>query len=106
MTAESEQQLENDFIKQLSKNGYERVMIPDVDALMRNFRNQMNRLNAGNLATNDLTDTEFQRNLQTIEGKSVFESAEILRDKFVLERDDNSKIHDFGYKFKSKPTMD
>ena len=53
MTTQSEKQLENGLIKHLVQNGYERAMIPNVAALTKNFRNQMNRLNAENLNRKD-----------------------------------------------------
>lgn len=93
MTTKTELQLENELIEQLELNGYERVVISDIGALNLNFRNQMNRLNRDNLQGKSLSDKEFERLLRTIEGKSVFESAKILRDKHVLIRDDDSTIY-------------
>ena len=40
-----------------------------------------------------LTDKEFQRLLTMIDGKSIFESARILRDKLPLRRDDESEVY-------------
>ena len=93
MTTLTEQQLEDKLINQLIQNNYERAIIPDVGALQANFRKQMNRLNKDNLTGTELSDKEFTRILLTIEGKSVFESAKILRDKHVLMRDDESEIY-------------
>lgn len=93
MTSQTEQQLENELVKRLIGNGYEHVLIPDVSALENNFRQQMNQLNEENLKGHELSDKEFERLLLLIEGKSVFESAKILRDKQVLTRDDGSKIY-------------
>ncbi|WP_172369628.1 hypothetical protein [Sporosarcina jiandibaonis] len=90
MTTLTEQQLEDQLIEQLVQNGYEPAIIPNVDSLQANFRKQMNRLNRENLAGTKLADKEFTRFLLMIEGESVFESAKILRDKQVLQRDDDS----------------
>ena len=40
-----------------------------------------------------LTDKEWERVFNHMMGKSVFQSAKILRDKFVLERDDGTKVY-------------
>ena len=40
-----------------------------------------------------LTDKEFQRLLTMINGKGIFESARILRDKLPLKRDDESEVY-------------
>lgn len=93
MSQQTEQQLENELIARLVENGYELIRVPDVTSLQKNFRNEMNRMNAENLNGSNLSDKEFERLLLTIEGKSVFESAKILRDKHVLIRDDGSTIY-------------
>jgi type I restriction enzyme R subunit len=46
---QSEQQLENEMILQLTQLGYEKVSIPSIEHLQRNFRSQINRLNKENL---------------------------------------------------------
>ena len=93
MAYQSEQQLENEMIRQLTQIGYERVSIPTIKDLHQNFRNQINRINKENLAGNSLSDKEFERLLLKIEGKSVFESARILRDKETITRDDDSTLY-------------
>ncbi len=40
-----------------------------------------------------LSDKEFERILVHIKGKSVYESAMSLRDKYILPRDDGSEIY-------------
>lgn len=93
MSYQTEQQLEDGFIKRLVQNGYERILIKDTDALADNFRKQMNRMNAEGLKGQELSDKEFERLLLLIEGKSVFESATILRQKKDMVRDDGSIIY-------------
>lgn len=93
MAYQSEQQLENEMIRQLTQIGYERVSIPTIKDLQHNFRNQINRINKENLAGSPLSDKEFERLLLKIEGKSVFESARILRDKETIIRDDDSTLY-------------
>lgn len=93
MAYQSEAELEKKLIQQLEELGYQRVSIPDEDALIQNFRTQLNAHNQRVLGDNPLTDKEFQRVRAFIEGKSVFQSAQILRDKFVIEREDGTKLH-------------
>ncbi|PKH11145.1 type I restriction endonuclease subunit R [Planomicrobium sp. MB-3u-38] len=90
---QSEAQLENEMIAQLVKQGFERVSIPSVQELQANFRKQINRLNEERLNGQPLSDKEFERLLLKIEGKSVFESAKILRDKEIITRDDDSTLY-------------
>ncbi|AQU78420.1 restriction endonuclease subunit R [Planococcus faecalis] len=90
---QSEAQLENEMIEQLVRQGFERVSIPSVQALQDNFRTQINKLNEENLDGQVLSDKEFERLLLKIEGKSVFESAKILRDKEIISRDDDSILY-------------
>src|SRR5690606_29495103 len=90
---QSEAQLEKEMIEQLAQMGYEKVAITSIKKLQENFRVQMNRLNKENLKGTDLSDKEFERLLLTIEGKSVYESAKLLRDKQTIARDDDSTLY-------------
>ncbi|WP_281863980.1 type I restriction endonuclease subunit R [Planomicrobium okeanokoites] len=90
---QSEAQLENEMIAQLIEQGFERISIPSIQELQANFRKQVNRLNEERLNGQPLSDKEFDRLLLKIEGKSVFESAKILRDKEIISRDDDSALY-------------
>ena len=92
MAYQSEAELELQFIDQLYKQGYDTISIPDYDALVENFKVQFEAFNASKL-DKPLTDKEWERILNLMLGKSVFQSAKILRDKFVLEREDGSKVY-------------
>ena len=92
MTYQSESQLENKLIDLLKDGGYERIFIKDEDDLISNFREQLNKFNIKNLHNKLLTDSEFERFLTQIDGKSVFQSAKILRMKQELSRDDGTKV--------------
>jgi len=74
--AQSEQQLENKLISQLTGLGYERAVIPDADALFTNLKTQLERHN-----DRTLTDAEFTRVRTAIRAGNVFDRAKILRDK-------------------------
>jgi len=93
LSYQSEAQLEKNLIEQLVRQGYERVAINDYDALLENFKQQLNKFNEKKLNGQPLTDSEFSRFLTQIEGKSVFESAKILRDKQVFQRDDGTEVY-------------
>lgn len=92
MAYQSEAELELQFIDQLNKQGYSTVSVPDYDALVENFKVQFEAFNADKL-DKPLTDKEWERILNLMLGKSVFQSAKILRDKFVLEREDGTKVY-------------
>lgn len=93
MSYQSEAQLEKNLIEQLVRQGYERVTIADYDALVANFRDQLNKFNEKKLDGQPLTDSEFSRLLTHIDGKSIFDSAKILRDKQLLQRDDGTEVY-------------
>ena len=92
MAYQSEAALEQQFIDQLNKQGYTSVSIPDYDALVENFKAQFETFNSSKL-DRPLTDKEWERVMNIMLGKSVFQSAKILRDKFVLEREDGTKVY-------------
>lgn len=58
-----------------------------------NFRWRLFELNKEDLKDTAFTDAEFDRILTYLKDKSVFQSAKQLRDKFVLEREDSSKVY-------------
>ena len=92
MAYQSEAELELQFIEQLNSQKYATVEIPDYDALVENFKIQFEKFNAAKL-DHPLTDKEWERVFNLMLGKSVFQSAKILRDKFVLEREDGTKVY-------------
>ncbi len=93
MSYQSEAELEKQLIAQLCDLGYEKVSIADEEQLVANFRKQLSLHNESKLGGVPLTDKEFERVMRHVEGKSVFQSTKILRDKFVLEREDGSEIY-------------
>ena len=78
MGYQSEHALEEDVIKQLVSQGYERVQIRDHAQLVDNFRSILNERNADKLEGKPLSDAEFRRIMIDISDKSVFDSAMIL----------------------------
>ncbi|MBN1043774.1 type I restriction endonuclease subunit R [Clostridium botulinum] len=93
MSYQSEAELERLLVEQLVSQGYEKVKIEDEASLIENFREQLYLHNESKLDKVRFTDKEFERILRHVEGKSVFQSAKILRDKFILDREDDSKVY-------------
>ena len=93
MSYQSEAQLEQQLIEQLVSQNYEQVKIEDYDSLLDNFRIQFEKFNESKLNGKPFSEKEWERIFNYISGKSVFQSTKILRDKFVLERDDSTKIY-------------
>ena len=91
MAYQSEAQLEQQLIEQLQNQNYSAVSLPDYDSLVANFKEQFEAFNSAKLEGKALSPKEWERVLNYINGKSIFESAKILRDKFVLEMDDGTK---------------
>ena len=93
MTYQSEHELEMQFIKQLEAQGYDKVTIADEDSLKANFRKMLFEFNKEKLNNIPFTDKEFNRILIHLEGKSIYNSAKLFRDKYVLEREDGSEVY-------------
>lgn len=93
MTYQSEYELEKLLIKQLETQGYTKVSINNEEDLKVNFRNMLFEYNKEKLNNIPFTDKEFNRILIHLEGKSIFNSAKLFRDKFVLERDDSTEVY-------------
>lgn len=93
MSYQSEAQLEQQFIEQLNHQNYDIVDIPDYNALVSNFKVQFEKFNFNKLNNKQLTEKEWERIFNHMLGKSIFQSAKILRDKFVLEREDGTKVY-------------
>ncbi|MDQ7193593.1 type I restriction endonuclease subunit R [Staphylococcus felis] len=92
MAYQSEFALENEVLQQLEHLGYERVNIHNVEQLYDNLRAIINERHEAKLEGKPLTDSEFQRLLTDINGKSVFDSAMQLRDRYILRRDDETVV--------------
>ncbi len=93
MSYQSEAQLEQQLIDQLAAQDYKRVQIEDYGALLVNFKAQFEKFNSDKIGGHSFSDKEWERILNFISGKGIFESAKVLRDKFVLERDNGDKIY-------------
>lgn len=92
-TTESELRLENRLISQLKKQGYKYIDINNISELEQNFREQVNIHNRLELKSKDLSDKEFERLMIKISGKGVFQSANELRQKQDIQRDDGTIVY-------------
>lgn len=95
--AKSEYQVEDQYIDRLEELGYEYVELKNYFDVQDNFRRQFCKLNAKALieskGTAELSDAEFRRVMIRLEGHTVYESARILREKWILELDNGKTIY-------------
>lgn len=77
MSYQSEAELEQQLIEQLKNQNYHIVSLPDYDALLANFKEQFEIFNDSKLNGKALSPKEWERVLNYINGKSIFESAKI-----------------------------
>ncbi len=88
MATQSEQALENQLIKQLVSLEYERVAVISEDELLANLKRQLEKHNQ-----TAFSEAEFKRIANHLNKGNVFDKAKILRDKFVLLRDDGTSSY-------------
>ena len=93
----SEYEVEDLFIDRLVEIGYEYIEIKNYEELLSNFRKKICELNKENLiekkGTNILSDKEFDRILIRLENHTIYESAKILREKWILTLDDGQTVY-------------
>lgn len=93
----SEYEVETRFIDRLESIGYEYVDLKNYDEVLENFKEQLTRFNKHKLeeakGEASLSDQEFNRVMIHLDNKSVYESAKILRDKFVLTLDNGKTVY-------------
>jgi type I restriction enzyme R subunit len=89
MTSQPEQLLELELIAQLSALGYEKVLLKDEQALVQNFKAQLEKHNK-----TTLTQEEFQQILLYINKGNIFEHAKTLRSRipYVNAKGENKTV--------------
>ena len=94
---QSEYDVEIKFIERLEGIGYEYIELKNYEDVINNFRQKLTEFNSKKLieakGVADLSDSEFNRILIYIENKSVYESAKILRDKYILTLDNGKTVY-------------
>lgn len=96
MAYQSELQLEDALVKQLTALGYQGVAINDIASLRRNLKRQLEILNQTQLAKyqqSEFSDDEFKQILNALAKGSVFDKAQLLRNKLDIHRQDGSYYH-------------
>lgn len=92
-----EYQVESNLITKLGELGYSFIPLHNYDEVVRNFRSCLEKLNEKALVEAKgkacLSDAEFGRVMLHLDGKTVYESAKILRDKWVLTLDDGKTVY-------------
>ena len=93
----SEYEVEAKFIDRLESLGYTFAPLNNYDDVLANFRLELAKFNAKKLieakGEASFTDAEFKRVLIHVENKSVYESAKILRDQYVLTLDNGKTVY-------------
>lgn len=97
MAHTSEYEVENIFIDRLESIGYSFIKMDTYDDVLANFRVQLAKFNAKKLEEKghaaSFSDSEFKRIMIHVDNHSVYESAKILRDKYVLQLDDGKSVY-------------
>ena len=97
MSRVSEYEVEEMFINKLESIGYEYIDLNNYAGLLDNFKTQLCKLNASKLiekkGTAELSQKEFERLLIYVDNKTVYESAKILRDKYILQLDNGETVY-------------
>ena len=93
----SEYEVETRFLDRLESLGYTFAPLNNYDDVLANFRLELAKFNAPKLLEAKgeaaFSDAEFKRVLIHVENKSVYESAKILRDQYVLTLDSGKTVY-------------
>lgn len=93
----SEYEVENLYIERLEELGYQFISLNNYDDVLRNFRIQFCELNKEELINAkgkaELSESEFDRVLIRLENHTIYESAKILREKWILELDNGKTVY-------------
>lgn len=93
----SEYEVETKFIDRLESIGYQYAELGNYDDVLANCREQLAAFNAVKLkeakGSASFSDTEWNRILIHLDNHSVYESAKLLRDKYVLTLDNGKTVY-------------
>ena len=93
----SEYDVETKFIDRLESIGYQYIDLKNYEDVLANARTQIAAVNAGKLnevkGTASFSEAEWKRVLIHLDNHSVYESAKILRDKYVLTLDNGKTVY-------------
>ena len=88
MSYQSEAQLEEQMIRQLVVQGFERTYVSDRDGLFSNLKTQLEKFN-----DKTFTTKEFEKILNHLYKGGVYQKALTLRDRFQLELEDGTSFY-------------
>ena len=95
--AKSEYEVEELYIDRLDAMGYTFIDLKNYEDVCRNFRNQFCLLNSRELISAkgiaELSDAEFDRVMLRLNNHTIYESAKILREEWILELDNGKTIY-------------
>ena len=93
----SEYEVEELYIDRLADLGYEFIELHNYNDVCKNFREEFCKLNSRELieakGSIDLSDSEFDRVLLRLENHTIYESAKILREKWILDLDNGKTVY-------------
>lgn len=93
----SEYEVEEKFIEKLESIGYKYIELTNYDDVLKNCREQLAKFNSAKLTEvkgeASFSDAEFGRILIQLDNKSVYESAKVLRDKYILTLDNGKTVY-------------
>ena len=93
----SEYEVENILIDRLESIGYSFIKLNTYEDVLANFRAQLAEFNAKKLEEKghaaSFSDAEFNRIMIHMDNHSVYESAKILRDKYILQLDNGENVY-------------
>lgn len=93
----SEYEVETKFIDRLESIGYQYAELGNYDDVLANCREQLAAFNAVKLkeakGSASFSDAEWNRVLIHLDNHSVYESAKLLRDKYVLMLDNGKTVY-------------
>jgi type I restriction enzyme R subunit len=94
---QSEYEVESYFIERLIEMGYDFVVLRNYDDVLDNLRAQLCKLNAEKIIAAkevaEFSDSEFRRIMLRLDNHSIYDSAKILREQWVLELDNGKSIY-------------
>lgn len=97
MSHVSEYEVENIFLDRLESIGYKFVKLNNYEDVLANFREQLAIFNTKKLEEKghpvSFSNKEFERIIIHMDNHSVYESAKILRDKYILALDDGQEVY-------------
>ena len=93
----SEYEIENLYINRLIDLGYEFISMTNYDDVCQNFREQFCKVNRTELIAAkgkaELSNDEFDKIMGRLENHTIYDSAKLLREKWILELDNGKNIY-------------